>query len=70
VPLPFSLVHALTGYNRAQGEERIEAGATYASRNLVFATSEGGCYQSPTLCLALAIQVGPLARLNEPGKIL
>jgi integrase len=42
MPLPSSLVQALAVHKRAQAEERLKAGAAYATQDLVFATSAGG----------------------------
>lgn len=42
MPLPFSLVQALSHHKSAQAEERLKAGRAYTFQDLVFATSGGG----------------------------
>lgn len=41
IPLPTSVVRALSEYRRRQAEGRLKAGAAYQNLDLVFATSEG-----------------------------
>jgi integrase len=41
IPLPTSVVRALTGHKRRQAEERLKAGGAYQNLDLVFATCEG-----------------------------
>lgn len=41
IPLPASVVKALTVHRRKQAEERLKAGAAYQSNDLVFASREG-----------------------------
>ena len=41
IPLPISLVGALTDHRRRQGESRLKKGADYQNNELVFATGEG-----------------------------
>jgi integrase len=41
VPLPVSLVGALSDHRRKQGERRLKKGPDYQHNDLVFATSEG-----------------------------
>jgi|SRR4030095_5235345 integrase len=41
IPLPISLVSALTDHRRKQGESRLKKGSDYQNNELVFATSEG-----------------------------
>jgi integrase len=42
IPIPFSLVRALTEHRRRQMEERLKAGAMYQNLDLVFTTADGG----------------------------
>jgi integrase len=41
IPLPMSLVGALTDHRRKQGESRLKKGSDYQNNELVFATGEG-----------------------------
>jgi integrase len=41
IPLPMSLVAALTDHRRKQGESRLKKGSDYQNNELVFATGEG-----------------------------
>lgn len=41
IPLPASVVRALSNHRRQQAEERLKGGSAYQSLDLVFATSEG-----------------------------
>ena len=42
IPLPTSLVKALTQHKRRQAETRLRLGSEYQTHDLVFATSKGG----------------------------
>ena len=42
IPIPFSLVSALTEHRRRQAEERLKAGPDWQDNDLVFTTAEGG----------------------------
>lgn len=41
IPLPVSVIRALTSHKRQQGEVRLKAGADYQNHDLVFATRDG-----------------------------
>jgi integrase len=42
IPLPLSVTRALALHKRSQAEDRLRAGTEYTSRDLVFATTDGG----------------------------